>query len=35
LIRRSPHRDEKTVQARYLKLTILQGEPGLWEFRVY
>jgi hypothetical protein len=35
VIRRSPHRDEKTVRTRYLKLTILQGEPGLWEFRVY
>jgi hypothetical protein len=32
---RSPHRDEKSVHARYLKLTILRGEPGLWEFRVY
>jgi hypothetical protein len=21
-----------TMRARYLKLTILQGEPGLWEF---
>jgi hypothetical protein len=31
----SPHNDEKSVQARYLKLTILKGEPGLWEFRVY
>lgn len=31
----SPHGDEKSVQARYLKLTILKGEPGLWEFRVY
>ncbi|HSI86328.1 MAG TPA: family 43 glycosylhydrolase [Candidatus Methylacidiphilales bacterium] len=35
VIRRSPHRDVKTTHARYLKLTILQGEPGLWEFRVY
>lgn len=35
VIRRSPHRDAKAVRARYLKLTILQGEPGLWEFRVY
>ena len=35
LIRRSPHRDAKPVRARYLKLTILQGTPGLWEFRVY
>jgi hypothetical protein len=31
----SPHGDEKSVQTRYLKLTILKGEPGLWEFRVY
>ena len=31
----SPHCDEKSVHARYLKLTILKGEPGLWEFRVY
>lgn len=31
----SPHCDEKSVQARNLKLTILKGEPGLWEFRVY
>jgi hypothetical protein len=35
VIRRSPHKDAKSVRARYLKLTILQGEPGLWEFRVY
>ena len=35
VILRSPHRDEKSVRARYLKLTILKGEPGLWEFRVY
>jgi len=35
IICRSPHRDEKSVHARYLKLTILKGEPGLWEFRVY
>ncbi len=32
---RSPHRDENAVRARYLKLTVLQGVPGLWEFRVY
>jgi hypothetical protein len=32
---RSPHRDDKPVRTRYLKLTILKGEPGLWEFRVY
>jgi beta-xylosidase len=35
VIRRSPHVDSKPVRARYLKLTILQGEHGLWEFRVY
>ncbi len=35
VILRSPHRDEKTVRARYLKLTVLTGEPGLWEFRGY
>ncbi len=32
---RSPHKDEKSVRARYFRVTILQGEPGLWEFRVY
>jgi hypothetical protein len=31
----SPHIDAKPVSARYLKLTILRGTPGLWEFRVY
>lgn len=35
VILRSPHCDKKQVQARYLKLTILKGEPGLWEMRVY
>lgn len=35
VICRSPHKDAKAVRSRYLKLTILQGEPGLWEFRVY
>jgi hypothetical protein len=35
VILRSPHRDEQSVRARYLKLTILKGEPGLWEFRVF
>jgi hypothetical protein len=34
-ILQSPHRDAKSVRARYLKLTFLSGEPGLWEFRVY
>lgn len=32
---KSPHTDAKRVRARYLKLTVLQGTPGLWEFRVY
>lgn len=32
---RSPHVDRKPTHLRYLRLTILKGEPGLWEFRVY
>ncbi|HEY8993722.1 MAG TPA: family 43 glycosylhydrolase [Lacunisphaera sp.] len=32
---RSPHVDKKRARVRYLRLTILKGEPGLWEFRVY
>lgn len=35
VILRSPHRDEKSVRTRYLRLTILKGEPGIWEFRVF
>ncbi|PTY03111.1 glycosyl hydrolase family 43 [Verrucomicrobia bacterium LW23] len=35
VILRSPHRDAKAVTARYLRLTVLKGTPGLWEFRVY
>jgi beta-xylosidase len=31
----SPHQDKKTVRTRYLRLTILQGTPGIWEFRIY
>jgi len=31
----SPHTDAGSVRARYLRLTILDGVPGLWEFRVY
>ena len=31
----SPHTDSEVGRARYLKLTILQGAAGLWEFRVY
>jgi hypothetical protein len=32
---RSPHIDTKSVRTRYLRLTVLQGTPGLWEFKVY
>jgi beta-xylosidase len=32
---RSPHVDKRSARVRYLRLTVLQGEPGLWEFRVY
>jgi hypothetical protein len=31
----SPHIDVKSIRARFLKVTILQGTPGLWEFKVY
>ena len=31
----SPHRDEKPLRTRYLRLTILHGTPGMWEFRVH
>lgn len=30
----SPHQDKNSVRVRYLRLTILQGTPGFWEFRV-
>lgn len=32
---KSPHTYVKSAHARYLKVTILNGTPGLWEFRVY
>lgn len=35
VIIQSPHRDANHVGARYFKLTVLKGCPGLWEFRVY
>lgn len=35
VVLRSPHVDQKPAHVRYLRLTILKGEPGLWEFRVY
>ncbi len=31
---KSPHISDKKIKTRYLRLTILQGEPGLWEFKV-
>jgi Glycosyl hydrolases family 43/F5/8 type C domain/Domain of Unknown Function (DUF1080) len=32
---KSPHVDAKSVKARYVRLTILKGTTGLWDFRVY
>jgi hypothetical protein len=31
----SPHEDSFSVKARFLKLTILKGEAGIWEFNIY
>ncbi len=31
---KSPHISDKKVKARYLRLKITDGEPGLWEFKV-
>lgn len=31
----SPHVDNLAIKARYLKITILKGTPGLWELKVY
>ena len=31
----SPHTDGKIGRARHLRVTILKGTPGLWEFRAY
>lgn len=31
----SPHVDRLSVKARYIRLTVLQGIPGLWEFKVF
>ncbi len=31
----SPHVDSVALKARYLKLSILQGEAGLWEFNIF
>ncbi len=35
LVIKSPHVDSRAVKARFLKCTILEGEPGIWEFKVY
>lgn len=35
IIKQSPHVDTRTVQARHLRLTVLKGTSGLWEFRVH
>lgn len=35
VILQSPHVDKKAALVRYLRLTVLKGTPGLWEFRVY
>ena len=32
---KSPHKVERDVKARFLRLTVVQGTPGLWEFCVY
>ncbi len=31
----SPHTDADLGRARYLRVTLLKGTPGIWEFRVY
>lgn len=31
----SPHTDKLSLKTRYLRVTILKGTPGLWEFKVY
>jgi len=31
----SPQADARSMRVRYLKMTLLKGTPGLWEFRVY
>jgi hypothetical protein len=35
LIAKSPHIDQKRVRTRYLRLHILKGDAGLWEFKVF
>jgi beta-xylosidase len=34
-IMQSPHADHLSGKIRYLRVTILSGTPGLWEFKVY
>ncbi|NWJ53378.1 MAG: family 43 glycosylhydrolase [Bacteroidetes bacterium] len=31
----SPHIDNLAIKARYLKITILKGTPGLWELKIF
>lgn len=31
----SPHTDQISISTRYLKISILKGTPGLWEFKIY
>lgn len=31
----SPHTDKPALKARFLRITILSGTPGLWEWKVY
>ena len=33
--KQSPHTDREIGRARHLRVTVLSGVPGLWEFRVY
>jgi hypothetical protein len=32
---KSPHKDTRIGSARYLRVSFLEGTPGLWDFRVY
>jgi len=31
----SPHHEQNAVRTRYLRLTLLHGTPGIWEFQVH
>ncbi len=32
---KTPHQVEDIGKARYLKVTVLEGHPGIWEVKVY